>query len=103
VSSIEDGLEVTVDGTAAVPRVTISGELDLASADQVRLAVTPVLGPEVERIELDLAAVEFLDSSGLSVLLELAAAHPVRIVAASVPVQRIVTITGLDEALGLAP
>ena len=97
------GLVVEVDGTNAVPHLSIAGELDLASVDQVRQAVEPILGTAVERIEFDLSAVEFLDSSGLAVFIELATAHPLRIVAASTPVRRIITVTGLDEVLGLDP
>jgi anti-sigma B factor antagonist len=94
---------VAVDGSPTVPRVTIAGELDLASVDQVRMAVEPLAGPGVACLELDLAAVEFLDSSGLAVFIELARCHRLRIVAASNPVRRIITVTGLDEVLGLDP
>ncbi len=96
-----NGAVVEVAGTPAVPVVRVSGELDLASADAVRSTVDGSMTDATERVELDLAGLEFLDSSGLSVFIELAARLPVTIVGASDPVRRIIDVTGLDEVLGL--
>lgn len=101
--SEHDALRVEVDGSTGVPRLIIAGELDLASADIVRAAIDPAIGPNVERLDLDLARVSFIDSSGLSVFIELAAQVPLRVVGASPAVRRIITVTGLDDLLGLDP
>jgi anti-sigma B factor antagonist len=95
------GIDVTVAGTATVPLVTVRGELDLSTADTVRGAVAPVFTDACERVELDLAQLEFLDSSGLAVFIEMAARLPVSIRAASDAVRRIIAVTGLEEVLGL--
>jgi anti-sigma B factor antagonist len=98
-----DGLGIEVDGTAAVPRVRFTGELDLAGVVAARAALADGVGESAERVELELGELAFLDSSGLSVFIELARRVPVTILSASGPVRRIITVTGLDETLGLAP
>ena len=98
-----EGAEVEVTGPAEGPRVRVSGELDLAGADAVRVALDEAIGDEAERVELDLGDLAFLDSSGLSVFIELAVRVPVSTVSASDAVRRVVTVTGVDEVLGLAP
>ena len=47
--------------------VTIFGELDLATAPEVRKAIEPVVDTEAEFL-LDLRACGFVDSSGIAVL-----------------------------------
>jgi anti-anti-sigma factor len=58
------------EGTRAVLRV--AGELDLATADQLRDRIRALLGREsaVTELVLDLAGLEFLDVTGLGALLE---------------------------------
>jgi anti-sigma B factor antagonist len=60
------GLEVGEHGGVAV--VTVRGEIDLGSAHRVRDAVLELLHDGHRRLVLDLAAVEFLDSVGLGML-----------------------------------
>lgn len=95
------GVRMEVLGTPAAPIVRVTGELDLASAEAARAVLDGSLGSDVQRVGLDLADLEFLDSSGLAVLLELAARVPVTIDAASPSVRRIIEVTGLDDVLGL--
>lgn len=98
-----DGATVVADGAPAAPVVRVSGELDLSSVEAVRAALDASVGDGAARVELDLGALEFLDSSGLSLFVELAGRIPVTIVAASDPVRRIIDVTGLGEVLGLSP
>jgi anti-anti-sigma factor len=95
-------LEVAVDRRGSVVAATLRGELDLASADTARNALRDAVGDGAERLELDLGAVTFLDSSGLTVFIELASTTRLTITQASTPVRRIIETTGLQEALGLA-
>ena len=92
---------VVAEGTPTTPVVRVTGELDLSSADAVRSALESTVTDSAERVELDLGDLEFLDSSGLSVFVELAGRVPVAIVAASEPVRRIIGVTGLGDVLGL--
>jgi anti-sigma B factor antagonist len=56
------------DGEAVVVRLV--GELDLYNAHRVREALLACCAEEPERLVVDLAAVEFLDSTALGVLVE---------------------------------
>jgi anti-sigma B factor antagonist len=87
--------------------ISVSGELDLASS--------PVLEEELERVAesdedfviVDLRELEFMDSTGLSVLVR---AHQraeeqgrrLGLVNGSQQVQRLLTLTGVAERLSLA-
>ncbi len=64
----------TVDTRVEGPHdiVTVSGELDLATAPQLSEAIRSVLVPGRSHLVLDLDQVSFIDSTGLSVLV---AAH----------------------------
>jgi anti-anti-sigma factor len=99
------GVEVATQGEATI--IKVSGELDLASS--------PALEVELERasetggpvIVVDLARLEFMDSTGLSVLVR---AHQragqtgqrFGLINGSQQVQRLLTLTGVAERLGLA-
>ena len=52
-----------------VPGVTVRGELDLASGPQLERALDTAIRASVGAFVLDLCDLEFLDSSGLSVVL----------------------------------
>lgn len=54
------------DGTA---RLVITGEIDMANAEQIPAATEKALAEHPARILIDLAAVSFLDSSGIRNLL----------------------------------
>ena len=76
-------------------RVTISGEIDMATAALVVDAVT-----KTTDVALDLSAVTFLDSTGLHALIELrqrGALPP--IVAVSEPVRRLMDLSGTTDYL----
>lgn len=47
----------------------MTGTLDLSTADQARTALQPLLRPGAE-ITLDLGGVEFMDSTGLNLIIE---------------------------------
>jgi anti-sigma B factor antagonist len=55
-------------GSACVVR--LGGELDLYNADQVRAGLADACGRAPERVVVDLAEVEFIDSTALGVLIE---------------------------------
>lgn len=84
--------------------VIVSGDLDADSCAQLRLALCELT---TSRIALDLDGLDFLDSSGLSLLLERLRHHTklgggVRVVRASRPVQRVLDLTGTSELLTAA-
>jgi anti-anti-sigma factor len=59
-------LEITDDGCIAT--VQVRGELDLATAPQVRACLTELYGSGRRRVVLDLSELDFIDSTGLGVL-----------------------------------
>ena len=59
--------DVTQTGDGTV--IHIQGEIDMATCERLRDAIEPHLGPE-QRLVLDLAAVEFMDSACLGVLIQ---------------------------------
>jgi anti-anti-sigma factor len=56
-----------------VPVVALAGEIDISCIDAVEAVVRPLLDGGHERLVFDLSAVDFMDSSGLAVLLQAAA------------------------------
>lgn len=98
-------LEITVTAQGGCRVVQIAGEIDLATAPQLDAAVNRGGAPGIPLV-LDLAAVRFLDASGLrSLLIATRAAHysaPLRIVT-SPAVGRVVNLAGAQQILALFP
>ena len=96
-----EGAEASVDqwreeSGALVVRVT--GEVDMSNAGKVREVVDQVTGTGVDRLIFDLGGLEFIDSSGLAVLLAAAQKVPsVQLRNPSPIVRRVVEVTGLSE------
>lgn len=87
--------------------LAVTGEIDSLTSPDLADAVRAALGDVSETVVLDLSAVSFFSSTGLSVLIEASAtAHdagkPLRIVVGdSGAVLRAVEITGLDRRLDI--
>ena len=63
--------DVAVNDDTSTVTMTVTGELDLASAPQLREACAGVLQREPTAVRVDLSGLTFLDSSGISVLVQL--------------------------------
>jgi anti-sigma B factor antagonist len=61
IKSMREGGSVTV---------AVAGEIDLSTADQLDDAIRQAEKTEISRIVVDLSSLTFVDSTGLSVLLE---------------------------------
>ncbi|MGB8004311.1 MAG: STAS domain-containing protein [Gaiellaceae bacterium] len=92
-------LRVEAVGTACV--VSLGGELDLYNAEQVRSALVTACGDSPERIIVDLAEVDFMDSTALGVLIEARTKLDNRqaflLAAPGVETKRALQISGLDR------
>ena len=93
-------LAMTRDGDSRV--VTVNGDLDHDNAPDLRLQLEQAADDGVERVELDLTGVTFIDSAALQVFVSVSAALGERggsllITAASPLVTRILAVTGLDD------
>jgi anti-sigma B factor antagonist len=88
-----------VDGHAVV---TLGGELDIASADELRSHLRSARRAHGDHVVLDLADLEFMDSRGLSVIIGChksvgGADGSLGLVAPPPIVRRTLEITGLDR------
>ena len=98
-------VEVRNDDQATV--ISISGELDLASSPALEEELERVAQSDAQLVVIDLRELEFMDSTGLSVLVR---AHQraeengrrLGLVNGSQQVQRLLTLTGVAERLALA-
>ncbi|HEX2312252.1 MAG TPA: anti-sigma factor antagonist [Thermomonospora sp.] len=102
-------LTLTTRGKDGCAVISLRGELDIASADDLRRHLHAARRAHGDRLVLDLGALEFMDSHGLSVIigchkavtagrdgrggLALTGARPI--------VRRTLEITGLDRRLPL--
>ena len=83
----------------------VAGDIDLATRDQLDFALAAAIEtPGVEVVEVDMSGVQFIDSSGIAVLLRrrrIAEAEGVafRVVAASDLTQRILNVGGVWRLL----
>jgi anti-sigma B factor antagonist len=96
-----EGIEVSsaqdADGTVVM---TVTGDLDLMSADSLRSAVTTALAGARRPLAFELSGLRFIDSAGLAVLIEAASsAQSVELRAPSPAVRRAVELTGLTDVL----
>jgi anti-sigma B factor antagonist len=82
--------------------VTLVGEVDIYTAPRFKECLLELLDGDVERLIVDLSGVTFIDSTALGVLIGgvrrvNAAGGSMALVVASRPVQRVLSITGLDR------
>jgi anti-sigma B factor antagonist len=97
-------VEVNRNGAAAV--VAVGGELDLASGPELEAQLDQLTGPDLQRVVIDLRRLDFMDSTGLSILVR---AHQrlagegceMGLVKGSQQVQRLLDLTGVAERLRL--
>lgn len=90
-----------VDGDAVL---VVRGEIDLSSARVLREAVERCQSSGVP-VVLDFAGVTFMDSSGLTVLIDASTRHgdPVCVRNASERVRQLLEITGLESLICAEP
>jgi anti-sigma B factor antagonist len=88
------------DGAGLV--IGLGGELDIASLPAVTAQLDELLRRAPAQVCLDLAELDFLDSSGVAVLVRIANHFGrVRTVQATEPVRRVLQVLGLSDRLGL--
>ena len=81
--------------------MTVSGEIDIASAPVLREQLLGLLRPHASRIVIDLSGVTFCDASGLAVLVAASRRAGLldgvlRLAAPARPVATVLGLTGLD-------
>ncbi len=100
-------LSITSEPSDDVWRVVAEGELDVDGAAALEAAVVAGLDATVAEVVLDLSGISFIDSSGLRVLVDAAAAaaredtHARLRIISSPSVDRVVDLSGLRDHLPL--
>jgi anti-sigma B factor antagonist len=95
-------VEAQVEHIGEAVRLAVTGEIDLATADQLRSAGLRVLkDPACKALILNLSGVEFMDSTGLSVLVDLRNATrpeqaPIQLEDPSARVSELLSLTAMD-------
>jgi anti-sigma B factor antagonist len=84
--------------------VEIEGELDLSCLELLDQEVGRVMATDASSVVLDLSGLEFIDSSGIQLLLQLESksrmnGNRLRMVRGSSKVQRLLELTGADRML----
>jgi len=104
VEEFEISEESPGDATVIAPR----GEVDIATAGQLRERVDQVIGRTTGTVVVDLTAVSFIDSTGLGVLIGArkrceADGRTLVVVVAEPRIRKVFEITGLSELFDIRP
>lgn len=97
-------LEVGTETVGSAAVVDVAGELDLHTAGQLDEALQAAHGAET--LVVDLSRVDFMDSTGLSVIVSAVAAArahdgAIRVVSTSEKITKVFTLTGVDQQVAM--
>ncbi len=102
-----DSLDIRLLERPDVVRCVVSGEVTMDTRDQLVECLEALIDARHERIEIDLAAVSFMDSQGLWALMrarqhaeQTGAGATLTIIAAAPMVQRLLHMTTVDSVFG---
>lgn len=98
--------EVNVAPVGAWTVVAVAGEIDVATAPRLRKEAIAIVGEGHHRMVLDLEAVDFLDSTGLGVLIGVlrrinSVGGELRLVCSTPRILDLFSLTGLDRVFDL--
>ncbi|MGW2959431.1 STAS domain-containing protein [Streptomyces sp. NPDC001220] len=101
-------LKITTRDATTGPVLEISGDLDHTTAPELRDLLTSLTLQPGQRLVLDLAGMDFCDSSGLTALIAArnhahAAQAEIALAAVPAPTLRVLRIVGLDQIFPLHP
>jgi anti-sigma B factor antagonist len=101
---MHNNFRVDVSSENGAPLLSVAGELDLASSPALEQELERAMAGDPGLVILDLRELEFMDSTGLSVLIRAnnraqAHGHRLGIVNGSRQVRRLLNLTGVAERL----
>ena len=95
--------DVTFDAAGDLV-IKLGGDVDLSNVEMLRAAIDAAVSNVPERVVFDLSTLDFMDSSGIALLLQTAAAATsVRVLQPSPIVRRVIEATGLSDILRVEP
>lgn len=105
---LRTGFQAEVDASDGEVVVRLHGDLDMATASELRQTLTTILGTAPVRLTIDLSALEFVDSTGIGVLVggfrrardegcDFSLRFPNR------PVKKVLHLTGIDQMVPIEP
>jgi anti-sigma B factor antagonist len=98
-------MRITTTTDEGVTFLRISGEVDLATAGELKAAGEDALSELCSTLRIDLSEVTFLDSTGLGALIHIrncAEPRPVILDNPQPPVLRVLEVSGLDQVFTVA-
>ena len=103
-----DGFEISEERRDGTSVVSVSGEVDVATAPALRDCFDQVIERDTGPIVVDLADVSFIDSTGLGVLIGARKRcdedeRTLRVVVAEPRILKVFEITGLTELFSIHP
>lgn len=99
-----EGFRAQVTTSETVTVISVFGEIDIASAPALQATTATVMAQEPRQLVMDLSGVEFIDSSGLAVLIGVAkqlGAGSVAVVVDRPHIRKVFTISGVDQLLAV--
>lgn len=99
--------QLHLDEENGITIATVDGEIDLSNAAELEMAISHAVGNEALGLVVDLVRVDYLDSSGVTLLFNLARRVSRRqqefvvVVPGDAHVREILSLSGATEALAL--
>ena len=106
-TAVQNHFRVDVRNEGAASVLALSGELDLSSSPQLEQELDRALQEGTSQLIVDLRELEFMDSTGLSVLVKAhqrvqEAGVQFAVVKGSAQVQRLLSLTGVADRITVA-
>jgi anti-sigma B factor antagonist len=105
VAAVGDGAAGGIELSESEPghyTAILTGELDIQSVDRLNGSVDELLTLPVTHLDFDLTNLEFMDSSGLALLLRMTNRFgPAEVRGAKPLIRRVIEVSGLSEVLRL--
>ncbi len=98
--------KVSAESNSAIHTVSVAGELDQSTAPELRSALSSAVGEAHNGVLVDLSDCNFIDSTGLSLLVEMKRRlteddRRFGVCCPDADVRRLLELTGIDKAVGL--
>ena len=101
------GLELVSEVIGAAARVELRGDVDMATAPQLRRVLDDLIDGGAVEIVLDCRHLEFLDSSGIGALVaarsRIGADGVIALEDPRANVRKVLEVTGVDQELSIRP